>query len=178
MRIYVKILVILGISLSILGLLSTASAASSNDIFIVKQKPTNPKQNRTIKLIETYYSALNSKDMKVLFAIMDPNVTHDINQGPSEQGIDKFKQFMENANRSFDEKLSNIIILVSDDGKYASARWIDHGIYFKTYPDMGIAASNQIFTVPGGHFFEIRNGKLSRVTTFYNNNDFKTQLKK
>lgn len=131
----------------------------------------------TKQLIQAYYDALNKKDMQQFFAIMDPNVIHDINQGDSEKGKAKFKKFMQKVNNSFDEKLSNIIIMISEDGKHAAATWIDHGVYYKDYPGLDVKAKNQKYVLSGGHFFEIRNGAISRVTTYYNATDFLKQIK-
>ncbi len=128
-------------------------------------------------LIQAYYDALNKKDMKQFFALMDPNVIHDINQGPTEIGIPKFRHFMEKVNNSFNEKLSDIVIMISDDGKYGAAQWVDHGIYFKDYPGLGVAAKNQKYVIRGGHFFEISRGAIKRVTTYYNAEDFMKQIR-
>lgn len=84
---------------------------------------------------------------------------------------------MKKVNDSFDETLDNIIILISNDGQFAAAHWIDHGKYYKDYPGMDVSAKNQTYVIPGGHFFEIKNGKLSRVTTYYNLVDFMKQIK-
>lgn len=132
----------------------------------------------TKQLVQDYYTALNNKDMNQFFALMDPNVIHDINQGGSERGIPKFKKFMELSNNSFNEKLTNIIIMVSDDGKHAAATWVDHGTYFKDYPGMTTKAKNQKYVLPGGHFFDIDKGAISRVTTYYNATDFMKQISK
>ncbi len=160
-----------------LGFFNSSNAASNQEITSVP-KIVNTQQEKTVKLIETYFDALNKKDMGLYFSIMDKTVIHDINQGTSEQGTEKYKKFMKKVGDSFDEKLSDLIIMVSDDGKYAAARWIDHGIYIKDFPGMDIPAKNQKYALAGGHFFEIRNGKLSRVTTYYNAADFMDQVKK
>lgn len=134
-------------------------------------------KEQTVALVKTYYDALNKKDMNLFFSIMSNDVIHDINQGASETGITKFKTYMKKTNNSFDENLSEILIMVSNDGKHAAAQWVDHGVYYKDYPGMKIHATNQKFTLNGGHFFEIHDGKLSRVTTYYNDTNFMEQIK-
>ncbi len=165
------------ILLSTFGIFNFANAETSS-AFLSIPTEKNTQQKQTITLIKTYYEALNKKDMRSLFSIIESNVIHDINQGNTEQGIEKFKTFMKQADASFDEKLDNIILTVSDDGKYAAAQWVDHGTYSKDYPGMDRSAKNQKFNVPGGHFFEIRNGKIYRVTTYYNAADFNNQIAK
>lgn len=137
----------------------------------------NSAHQQTIELVNTYYNALNNKNMNQFFAIITPNVIHDINQGGSEQGIGKFKLFMQQSNNSFDEKLSHIIIMVSNDGNYATGQWIDHGTYYRDFPGMGLKAKNQKYILRGANIFEITNGKISRVTTYFNEAEFMTQVK-
>jgi steroid delta-isomerase-like uncharacterized protein len=132
----------------------------------------------TEELVKAYYDSLNKKDIKQFFALMDSNVIHDINQGTTEIGIEKFKKFMEKSNASFDEKLTDIVIMVSNDGKHAAALWVDHGTYYHDYPGMDLKAHNQQYVIKGGHFFEIRQGGIYRVTTYFNENDFMKQIRK
>lgn len=160
-----------------LGFFNAAHAASEQELMSVPHVK-NAQQGQTIQLVKTYFEALNKKDMNLYFSIIDKNVIHDINQGTSEQGIEKFKEFMKKAGDSFDEKLSNLVIMVSDDGKYAAARWLDHGTYIKDFVGMDIPAKNQKYTLSGGHFFEIQHGKITRVTTYYNIADFMEQVKR
>lgn len=172
----VKIPFLFFICIFLLSCYCLANAASDSQ-FTSVPSTRNLQQGHTIKLIKTYFDALNRKDMDRYFSIMDANVIHDINQGESEQGLEKFKIFMEKSNASFDEKLNNIVIMVSDDGKYGAATWMDHGVYVKDYPGFEVKAKKQNYTLSGGHFFEIRNGKLYRVTTYYNATDFMKQIK-
>lgn len=146
-------------------------------IFISVPSAKNPAQAQSIHLIKTYFEALNKKDMDKFFSIMSSDVVHDLNQDGVEKGIDKFKIFMKSLNDSFDDQLSHIIILVSDDGKYAAARWIDYGTYFKDEPGFDIKAMNQKYIITGGHFFEIKDNKITHVTTYYNSSDFIKQIK-
>ena len=160
-----------------MGALSVTANAATDKTFISIPQAVNPQQQATVKLVEAYYNAINQKNMDLLYSLLANNVIHDINQGDTEQGLNKFKAFMEAGNNSFDEKLNNIVIMTSQDGTYAAARWIDHGIYYKTEPGLGVDAKNQHYTLTGGHFFEIRNGKIDRVTTYYNATDFMRQIK-
>ena len=54
---------------------------TSDKIFISVPQATNPQQRATIKLVETYYEALEQKNMNLFFSTMASNVIHDINQG-------------------------------------------------------------------------------------------------
>lgn len=161
MKMFMKVFLFFMLALG----LSTAHAATQQQV-------------QTVDLVKKYFDAINKKDMDGFFAIMSNDVIHDINQDGSEKGVEKFKQFMEKANASFDEKLSDIVIMISEDGKQAAAKWIDHGKYFKDFPGLDVKAHNQTYKLAGGHFFEIKHGKISRVTTYYNTTEFMKQIKK
>lgn len=152
--------------------------AADNSAYLSVATAQNPQQAQTISLVKTYYDALNKNDMQQFFSVIAPNVIHNINQGPTEKGLDKFKKFMQLGNDSFSEKLSHIVIMVSNDGKYAAALWQDKGVYKKDFPGMEIKAKGQKYTLNGGHFFEIKNDKIASVTTYYNLTDFMQQIKK
>lgn len=128
-------------------------------------------------IIKKYYAALNNKDMKAYLALMDTNVIHDINLGDSETGIDKLKVYVQKDLDSFDEKLSDIIIMTTPDGTHAAAEWIDNGTYYKNYPGFPIKARGQHYTIRGGQFFEIHKGKITRITTYFDTAGFFKQIK-
>jgi steroid delta-isomerase-like uncharacterized protein len=156
----------------------SANTDNTTKIFISVPNEKSTQQTQAIQLIKTYFEALNDRNMSLFFSTLHPNVTHDINQGKTEKGIENFKKFMMKAVDSSRETFDNIVIMVSDDGRYASALWVDHGTYVKNYPGEKMQAKNQHYTLPGGHFFEIQNGKISHVTTYYNAADFSKQMDK
>jgi steroid delta-isomerase-like uncharacterized protein len=76
---------------------------------------------------------------------------------------------------SYREVLRDIVIFVSDDGARAAAEFVVHGEYLKTDPGLP-EARGQRYVLPAGAFFTLRDGKISRVTTFYNLNDWIAQV--
>lgn len=174
MKLFLKLFLTITTGL-LLGFQLTANASG---IFKMVPAATNPEQKQAIDLVKTYYTALDDKDMNQFFSLMDPNVVHEINQSAPEKGVDKFKDFMKRTSSSFNEKFDNIVILVSDDGKHAAAEWVDHGTYFKDYLGMDVGAHNQKYALTGAHFFEIRDGKIARVTSYYNMTNFAAQIRK
>ncbi len=56
-----------------------------------------------------------------------------------------------------------------------AAEFIVHGNYLKTDPGLP-EAKGQTYILPAGAFFDIRDGKIARVTTFYNLNDWIAQV--
>ena len=118
-------------------------------------------------LIAQYYAAFNSGDMSRFFALLTEDVVHDVNQSDREVGKERFRAFLERMNRSYREQIDDIVIMVSSDGRRAAAEYVVHGEYLAT--DIGLPpARGQRYTLPGGAFFELRGGRIARVTNYYN----------
>ncbi|MFZ5603490.1 MAG: ketosteroid isomerase-related protein [Pseudomonadota bacterium] len=132
-----------------------------------------PESSR--QLIEQYYAAFNRGDMEQFLSLLTDDVIHDINQGQRETGRDTFAAFMQRMNRNYREKLVEITIMVNADGSRAAAEFIVLGEYLAT--DEGLPpARGQTYRLPAGAFFEIRAGKVARVTNYYNLNDWIAQV--
>lgn len=126
-------------------------------------------------LIKDYYAAFNAGDMDRFLALLSDEVVHDINQGERQIGKAAFAAFMTRMNRCYREQLSDIVVMASSDGRRAAAEFIVHGQYLAD--DDGLPpASGQRYLLPAGAFFEIRDGKVARVTNYYNLNDWIEQV--
>ncbi len=129
----------------------------------------------TSELISTYYAAFNAGDMPRFLELLDDDVVHDVNQGDREIGKDAFTRFMQQMNHSYRETLSDIVIMVSADGARAAAEFVVNGEYLAG--DAGQPpAHGQTYTLPAGAFFEVRDGKIARVTNYYNLQDWLHQV--
>jgi steroid delta-isomerase-like uncharacterized protein len=127
------------------------------------------------QLIEQYYAAFNRGDMDQFLSLLTDDVIHDINQGQRETGRDTFAAFMQRMNRNYREKLVDMAIMVNADGSRAAAEFVVLGEYLNT--DEGLPpAQGQTYRLPAGAFFEIRAGKVARVTNYYNLNDWVAQV--
>jgi len=128
-----------------------------------------------IRLIEDYYAAFNAADMDTFACLLADDVIHDINQGARESGKARFAAFMQRMNGAYRERLSDISILANDAGTRASAEFVVHGEYLVT--DEGLPpARGQKYVLPAGAFFEIRAGKVARVSNYYNLQDWIAQV--
>jgi steroid delta-isomerase-like uncharacterized protein len=125
--------------------------------------------------IRAYYDAFNRQDMDAFLALLHDEVVHDINQGERQTGKAAFDSFMDHMNRCYKENLTDMVIMTSGDGKRASAEFIVNGEYLKT--DEGLPEANgQTYVLPAGAFFDLKDGKVSRVTNYYNLNDWIAQV--
>jgi len=133
-------------------------------------------QNDTQKLIEAYYQAFNAGDMPKFLSLLDDQVVHDINQGGQERGKEVFEKFMQRMNRSYKEQVKSLVVMVSESGTRAAAEFIIEGEYLAT--DSGLPeAHGQKYSLPCGAFFEVKNGKITRITNYYNLQDWLKQVR-
>lgn len=130
---------------------------------------------QTLALIERYYDAFNRADREAMLALLDTGVVHDLNQGSREHGRDAFRAFLARMDRCYAERLSDISIIASADGLHAAAEYVVHGRYLET--DEGLPpARGQAYVLPGGAFFDARDGRITRVTNYYNLQDWLAQV--
>ena len=132
-------------------------------------------QADTEALIRAYYDAFNRGDMPAFLALLAEDVIHDINQGARETGKTAFAAFMQRMNGAYRERLADIVVMTEPSGRRAAAEFVVHGEYLRT--DTGLPpAHGQKYVLPAGAFFEIRDGKVARVTNYYNLGDWIAQV--
>ena len=132
-------------------------------------------QQSTLALLQQYYAHFNAGDTDAMLGLLDEDVVHDINQGGEEIGVEAFRAFFVRMNRSYRENLQEIQLFASEDGTRAAAEFVVHGTYLAT--DEGLPeATGQTYVLPAGAFFSIKNGKITRVTMYYNLEDWLQQV--
>lgn len=131
--------------------------------------------SRTVALIERYYAAFNEGDGEAMLACLAEDIVHDVNQGKRRSGKSAFREFSKHMERCYAERLDNIIIMATTDGARAAAEFDVLGTYVET--DTGLPpASGQTYRLPAGTFFQIRDGLIVRMTTYYNLADWLKQI--
>lgn len=135
----------------------------------------NRKQDRATELVLTYYASFNRGDWDGMLALMTDDVVHDLNQGSREVGREAFAAFLERMHCSYREQLRDIVVMATLDGDRAAAEYAVHGQYHAT--DEGLPpATGQRYVLSGGAFFELRDDRISRVTNYYNLQDWLEQV--
>ncbi len=133
------------------------------------------KMDATIDLIRRYYAAFNAGDMATFENLLTDDVIHDINQGQRETGKEAFRRFMARMNGAYRENLTDMSIMASADGTRASAEFVVNGEYLRS--DEGLPqAHGQKYVLPAGAFFVVRDGKVARITNYYNLQDWISQV--
>nr|WP_298139054.1 nuclear transport factor 2 family protein [uncultured Pseudomonas sp.] len=127
------------------------------------------------ELLQAYYAAFNAGDMPAFLALLDDDVVHDINQGERQVGKATFAAFMDKMNLCYRERLEDIVVMQNTDGSRAAAEFVVHGQYLAD--DEGLPPANgQTYVLPAGAFFEIRHGKVARISNYYNLLDWIAQV--
>jgi steroid delta-isomerase-like uncharacterized protein len=118
----------------------------------------------TEQLIRDYFDAFNRHDAEALLATLDENIQHDINEGATEIGIERFRAFKAHMDECYREHISELCIMVN--GNRGAAEFLCSGTYFKTDGNLP-AANGQTYAIPAAAFFEVANGKITRITSYY-----------
>lgn len=132
-------------------------------------------QDATLALLNRYYAAFNAGDWQGMLDCLADDVAHDINQGERQVGKDVFATFLQHMERCYKERLEDIVLMVNADGSRAAAEFVVHGAYLST--DEGLPEANgQTYVLPAGAFIGIADGKIVRLTMYYNLADWTAQV--
>ncbi len=129
----------------------------------------------TIPLIQRYYDAFNAGDAAGMLECLTDDIEHRVNEGAHRIGRAKFAEFCGHMGVSYREQLKDMVVFANDDGSRGAAEFVVHGEYLKTDPGLP-EARGQRYVLPAGGFFEVRGGRIARITTFYNLNDWVAQV--
>ena len=125
-------------------------------------------------IVNTYFEAFNAGDVDGMLACLTDDVAHHVNEGQVRTGTDLFARFCTHMNRCYREELTDMVVFMTPDGTRAAAEYVVNGTYLET--DEGLPeAKSQTYRLPAGSFFTLRDGKISRVTSYYNLADWGAQ---
>lgn len=126
-------------------------------------------------LIRHYYDTFNSGDREAMLALLTEDVVHDINQGGSETGRETFRAFLQRMDRCYREQVEQLVVMADETGTRGAAEFYIRGAYITT--DEGLPeAAGQTYWLRVGAFFDLRDGKVARVTNYYNLQDWIKQV--
>ena len=108
-------------------------------------------------------------------AMLHDDLEHHGNEGGIRRGKDGFAAFNRHMSETYRENLTDMVIFANEDGSRAAAEFVVNGTYLKTDPGLP-EARGQSYRLPAGTFFAIRDGKIARVTTYYNLADWVRQV--
>jgi steroid delta-isomerase-like uncharacterized protein len=126
------------------------------------------------ELVARYYDLFNRGDWDGMCALLAEDVAHDLNQGERQVGRARFRAFLDRMARSYREQLRDVVVFGDGKGR-VGAEYLVEGEYVAT--DEGLPpARGQRYVLPGGAFFSFRDGKIARVSNYYNLQDWLRQV--
>ncbi|HAD11932.1 MAG TPA: isopropylmalate/homocitrate/citramalate synthase [Saprospirales bacterium] len=120
-----------------------------------------------LDIVQQYYQAFNRQDWEGMLAHLSDNIRHEVNQGEPRIGKDLYRSFLQHMDDCYAETLTDMVFFTEPAGKRVAVEFTVNGIYKKTDGDL-VPARGQQYVLPAGAFLEVHNGKITRVTTYYN----------
>lgn len=132
-------------------------------------------RDQTEALIRSYYERFNAGDREGFLALLTDDVAHDISQGGREVGKDAFRTFLAHMDRCYRERVRDLVVMVNADGTRAAAEFGLDGEYIATDSDLP-PANGQRYTLRVGAFFEVKGGRVARISNHYNMKEWLRQV--
>ncbi len=127
------------------------------------------------RAIHRYFDAFNRGDLEGMLAELTDDVAHHVNEGKVRHGKALFAGFCAHMAGCYREELTDMVIMTTPDATRGAAEYTVNGTYLET--DAGLPeARGQTYVLPAGSFFTLRDGRITRVTTYYNLADWTRQV--
>ncbi|HWK55639.1 MAG TPA: ketosteroid isomerase-related protein [Hyphomicrobiales bacterium] len=126
-------------------------------------------------VLEQYYQRFNAGDYEGMLALLADDVVHEPSQGNPRHGKALFREFLQHMERCYQERVIDPVFMGNADGERASAEFMLEGRYLVTDGELP-PARGQGYTLRVGAFFDLRDGKIARVSNHYNLEDWIRQV--
>ena len=122
-----------------------------------------------------YFAAFNAGNIDGMLAELTDDVAHHVNEGQVREGKEAFAAFCAHMQRCYAEELTEIVLFSAEGGTRAAAEFMVNGTYLAT--DDGLPeARGQTYRLPGASMMTLSDGRIARVTTYYNLADWLRQV--
>lgn len=121
----------------------------------------------SLDIVQQYYQCFNGRNWQGMLDLLSDGVRHEVNQGEPRIGLERYRAFLQHMDECYEERLEDMVFLTEPSGQRVACEFVVHGIYKKTDGDF-LPANGQRYVLPAGAFLEIAEGKIVRVTTYYN----------
>lgn len=102
-----------------------------------------------------------------MLSLLSGNIRHEVNQGDPRIGLELYREFLQHMDACYEEQLTDMVFFTEPKDKRVACEFTVNGIYKKTDGDL-VEAHGQAYILPAGSFLEVAEGKITRVTTYYN----------
>ena len=120
-----------------------------------------------LEIVQQYYTYFNQQNWQGMLSLISPDIRHEANQGDVRIGIEKFTEFLQHMDTSYEETLTDLVFLSEPTNTRVAAEFVVNGVYKQGEEGLP-EAHGQKYVLPAGAFLEVKEGKITRVTTYYN----------
>jgi hypothetical protein len=107
------------------------------------------------EIIKAFYQYYNNFDLDNIFPLFDDNISFRFNMHEANHGIESYKEYMRNTIVYTNEKVSDVVIISTDDGNYISTKFVFSGQYVSTDPSLGVEAKRQSYKLEAINIFTL-----------------------
>ncbi len=130
---------------------------------------------KPIEIAKAYYQAFNQQNWQEMLNLVSEHIIHEPNESKTRVGKDLFSAFLQKMDFAYQEELKDMMFFQGEIEGRIAVEFVVHGIY-KQAEDGLPAAHGQSYMLPAGAFLSIENGKIQRITTFYNLEEWIAQV--
>lgn len=120
-----------------------------------------------LEIAKSYYAAFNAKNWNGMLNLVSDEIIHEPNEGETRTGIELFRAFLQKMDTAYSETLTDLCFFQGEDSNRIAVEFTVNGIYQETDPGLP-EAHGQNYVLPAGAFLTVENGKIARITTYYN----------
>jgi steroid delta-isomerase-like uncharacterized protein len=120
-----------------------------------------------LDIVRQYYAHFNNRNWQGMLDLLHTEIRHEPNQGDPRIGIEKFTEFLKMMDDSYEETLTEMVFFAEPNDVRVAVEFTVNGIYKKGEEGLP-AAHGQSYVLPAAAFLEVKDGKIARVTTYYN----------
>jgi len=121
----------------------------------------------SLAIVQRYYSFFNAQNWEGMLSLVSDDIRHEPNQGEPRIGKPLFHEFLQKMDSAYQEELKDLTFFSSESGNRVAVEFTVHGIYKEAEEGLP-PAHDQPYVLPAGAFLEVTEGKISRITTYYN----------
>lgn len=125
--------------------------------------------------VEAYYQAFNAKHWEAMLDLVADDIVHEPNQGAPRMGKSLFEAFVKKMEQAYDETLTNFTFYTEPTGGKVAVQFTVRGKYLQAEEGLP-AAHGQTYHLPAAAFLKVEDGKITKVTTYYNLEDWIAQV--
>ena len=130
---------------------------------------------RNQKIVNDYYKAYNNQDVEGQVELMSSNFEHFTNSGKIEKGVEAYRKYAKAVYSDVKEEVYQTHFLIGQDPSHIAVQSRAKGEYLK------IDKANpknplKKYDIPFAEFFEIQDEKITKLSTYYNELEWKNQV--